>query len=603
MDELPQEIIDHIVSFVPRRVGKPAANRHGRDRRTPLLPALATLSRKFQKAVEKHTFKWLWIEANNSELDEFERIVRAERWANVRCFNAQLVLVVPPLPLNITLRCGSPDPSGSESDDDNKIHLGFEYERAHVREADREASTALLRRLWERIATLSHQLGHDEANLKLELFNDYTIRPLRHAAFEDRKKDYGFSLQDLTDDVKDFPILHQVREFEFVNISRYWNPRVGAILASKMPNLESTSWQIDECPSLWGRYYSLDKKYRDGLVEGAAAAGTLPHTLRKFRCRLKHPFYDHPQPLPRFINDGSAPDPVSCALQRLTRDCEEIKLKGSFMPCLFDPPPSPPSTETAVGEQPKEQELCWQRTRILHVMMDLSRPDGTWHFSPGENEIDVPDTLLNCRQLPPGYRTSPVTYTIGAHKYEVDVEKNDYDYLIKNMHMVAPRRFPPYPIILPASVVDNDENGKLNALLTAFSRCCARMPALEVAFLEISAAEFPLRQPGFAPDGGYESDNDWWDDFIDDHAFEVMCVPAGHHAYGWPADEAADSSRTRVYLHGRGWQPHRHRQAMKELEKIGLKRDGFPAIVQVVEWGRCIHFEGSDPIDTMLLPY
>jgi hypothetical protein len=577
MDELPQEIIDNIVSFVPQRVGVSwVIDCHGRDMRPSLLSPLATLSRKFQRAVEKCTFKSLWIEVSNPQLDEFERIVSAERWANVLHLKAQLVLVVPPLPVDIFTAHGGLGTFGPESNEDGMLRFGPEYETMSVRQADKEASTALLRRLWDRIATLSRQLGHDEANLGLELINDFTIRPVHHPAFRDRNTAYGFSLQDLTDDIKDFPILHQVHGFTFANMARYWNPRVGAILASKMPNLKSTLWLLSECPPQWGRYYSLDKQYRDGLVEGAAVVGTLPHKLRKFNCRLKHPAYDCPQQLPRFVNNGSVLDPVSCALRRLTKDCEEITLKGSFMPCLFDPPPSPTSTETAAGEQQGEEEPVWQRTRILHVIMELGRPDGIWHFSPGENEINVPDALLDCRQLPPGYRTSPATFNIGGHKYEVDVEKNDYDYLIEDMHMVAPLRFFPRPVFLPSPTIDDDESGTLSALLVAFARCCARMPALEIAILEVRAHEIRLYQPDFdldvdyesnhesdygSDDGSnyvsdygsdYDSDIERSNDFYDGHPFEVVCLPAGYHLCRWPADEAADSSRTRVYLHGKG---------------------------------------------------
>ncbi|KAJ8106111.1 hypothetical protein ONZ43_g7173 [Nemania bipapillata] len=510
MDTLSQEIIDNIVSFIPQRVGEedvPAWKRRGLP---PALPALATVSRRFQKAVEWRTFKELHIKTSDVELDEFESILLPIRRNYLRHLHVNLLV----------------SPSPSEPDDGRENY----YETDRDRQADRKASTAQLRRLWNFLGSWSQNSPSSQRVPNVS----FTLRTAPQDVYG--KNGYGlppfaFSLLDLTDDVESFPALPLVHSFKTPNTVRIWNPRVLVALASKMPKAEQIAWVLDECDDDWGRYYSIDKQYRDGIVQ-AIQAMRLPASVKDFFCSLKKPSYSEPgQELPKFIKKG-AHDPVSCAMRELTRHCVKVSLKGSFHPSLFDPPISGPVAS------------CWQQTTNLRVEMALCSPDGSWLFQPQSlvQGVDLPEGLLDCTQLPPGY----------AETEEENEEAIDY---FEDWQSVI---FPPRKIEYNrVELIPNDE--KLNALLVAFARGCAKMPVLEIAIVHIE----------------YENDDNW--------PFQIICVAASHRLGYWEEAMDVNPNTWRFYLHTNEWQPTKATLAV--LKEVGEERNGEPSTVCFLQWG------------------
>ncbi|KAI0543615.1 hypothetical protein F4679DRAFT_592519 [Xylaria curta] len=284
-----------------------------------------------------------------------------------------------------------------------------------------------------------------------------------------------------------------------------------------MPNIKSVSWQLDEAERGWGRYYSIDRHWRDGLI----------HTIKTT--------YLPDSALPKFIENGT-PDPLSRAMRELTRHCEDITLKGSFGPSLFDPP---------ISALEAEEQPCWQNTTRLRVTMAISCPDGSWLFQPqGRFRNDnLHDGLLNCTQLPPGY---------GDTEQEQEAA---FQYFKNHPEALDIPRYPPGRMFDVAP-----DDGKLNTLLIAFARCCARMPTLKIARLEIG-------------------DVTWYARIRCDWPIVVCVAPfCDSDDYTW--NKMYPSSSWVVYLRVGSWRPSG--ATFAAFENIGAERNSGPSIIEFI---------------------
>lgn len=512
MDKLSPEILEHIISLIPRQLGEEFLPKLVKTPPRPhTLPTLATVSRRFQSVVERITFRSLKVKVIDEELGEFQNIMGPHRRHNLR--QLYVTLILPPRPPEDSFE------DGSESE--NRSY----WETDQDRRACREAITPSLRRLWNILGTWDEDTVASEG-----IFLDLETLQGRYGN-EQRKWSFTFSLLDLTPDGEDFPALPIIRRFCFNTGFRVWNPRAVLVLTSTMPNLKRTEWALESGYG-WGRYYSIDKKYRDALVQGVRAI-RLPDSVESFECSLKCPEYTPPpiQVLPRFIGDGAS-DPVSCAIRELTKHCTRVVLEGPFYPSLFDPPRS------------AEAEECWQHTTTLEVKVESCSPDGTWIFHPQEpyTKTNLPPGLLDCTQLPPGYG-------------DTEEERKGAEEFYRNHEgIVLPRAVHEFNSI---PLVPDDE--KLNAMIAAFARCCARMPSLKVADLRFN---FP-------------NDDNW--------PFQVICAAPFQSFDGWTSTKAVSLGSYRMFLHLNEWRPTD--ATIAELKNVGLERNGQPSIICFLDWG------------------
>ncbi|RYC57615.1 hypothetical protein CHU98_g8600 [Xylaria longipes] len=491
MDNLPQEIVDHIVSFIPRK------SHETHKPESYLLPPLATVSRKFQKAVERRTFENILISTRDTRIDEFERIWSPQRRPSLRTLGIELLVC-----------CCRPE-------DLRKLDQ-------YRRQVDIEATMAL-RRLWNFLSSAWSEISLDGGNVQLTLAT--------RAADDPADVKYGSCLPlNLTADVGSFPALPFIRSVRIVPGFCHWHPRVPMVLTSSLPNLENVQWILASAYDDWGCCYSIDKQCRNGLVQ-SIQAGRLPSSVKYFSASLKQPtLYQPDQMLPRFI-ENNMPDPLSLAMRDLTRHCDEIDLRGSFSPTLFDPP----RPGRAAEEQP-----CWQSTTKLKVNMALDYPDGSRLFqtqTPAFN-IYLPEGLINCNQLLPGYGDTKEERET-ASKYF-----NDYPKAKEYLDHYPGNSF---------TFIPDDE--KLNTLFTAFARCCARMPALKKAVVQLNGFNY-LWRPNV--------DNDNW-------PFMVSCVAPFPNVDG-------SSTPWSVNLCVGNWRPTR--ATITKMEKIGEEKDGRTSTIR-----------------------
>ncbi|KAI0452544.1 hypothetical protein F5B21DRAFT_483376 [Xylaria acuta] len=176
MDNLPQEIVDHVVSFIPLRIRE--ANRSI----SRPLPLLATVSRRFQRAVEKRTFKDIYIMTTDTELDEFERIWNPQRRPNLR-----------KLFIGVLVWC-------YRSED---LH-----EQDRYLQVDIGATTAPLRRLWNFLSNAWNEIALGRGNVDLTLLTSQAD-----------DKDHNWLVcppLNLTVDAESLPVLPFVRTFAII---------------------------------------------------------------------------------------------------------------------------------------------------------------------------------------------------------------------------------------------------------------------------------------------------------------------------------------------------------------------------------------------------
>lgn len=342
---------------------------------------------------------------------------------------------------------------------------------------------------------------------------------------------------DLAADAENLPDLPCIGKFHLRSYSRTWNPRVALVLTSKMPNLTRAEWRLDSSRYIdWGRYYSIDKKYRDSLVQSIQTM-QLPSSVTRLYCELKATgcleSSEYHQSLPRFIENGSY-DPVSHAIRKLTRHCTEVWLKGSFHPCLFDPLESGPAAE---------DEPCWQNVKTLQVTMVACCPDGSWLFHPQKlvPQKSLPESLIDCTQLPPGYG-------------DTEEEREQAENFLNTHDNIGD--LDRWQLILPYTFIPDDK--KVNKMVTAFARCCDRMPVLDMADLSFNVLN----------DDGLPFQMSYHKTFHDNGNWEADSVDS----YG-----SDDETSCGFYLHFGKWTPTE--ATITELKNVGTKRNDKPSTI------------------------
>ncbi|KAI1821440.1 hypothetical protein F4861DRAFT_518702 [Xylaria intraflava] len=532
MNKCPQETVDRIVSFLEEPAGENPLSfqtHHAASAR----PAIAAVSRKFQNAVERQTFRQLRVDATDEELANIERILTPRRYGNLR--KLAVTVVLPQYP----------------EESYNK------FETDEDRQANNAAATATLQRLFKILKSRDPgtpgSIAVPSLDLEIEgvhsLSDKRTIPLVRppYAFLGDVPSDYKpelygcryiFSLIDITSDRTAFPTLPCVRKFTISNGIRAWAPAVAAALTSRMPNVEAVHWKLEFPKNNWHQYYKLDKMYRDDLVRGIRSI-KLAKSTKEFECVVKSPdIKSKYHALPNFTGPD-AEDPVVIALRGLTRDCSKISLEGPFTPSLFH-----------VATDAREGDSYWQNTTKLLIKVDMRGSNGNWLFDPGPwnriqdySTVNLPDAL---NRLPPGYGAVHSQERREAEQYFYSKVWVDYNVKALVKHGIC-RTLP------------NED--RMNALLAAFARHCSLMPALRSAQLEC------------------EHDNEYG------LCFRVSCFAPGEpHDFGSEYVDGNDSWR--VGLRVGQWRPTE--ATLDAFREIGQSRDGRSATICFVPWKTAI---------------
>jgi len=221
MENLPQEVVDLITSFVKRNDRLRCANVFKRGCSEP--PLYDTISKSWQYAVERFTFRS--IKFNSEQLEELAAICTDQRKAYVARITYEAVL-----PEYEEQECKE-----FEDDDDQERN----------NQALTEAVDKLFETLksWETISSISIDLHHvyspmdaSEGRRYVSLYNSSDLQGLRYLPSFLRL----FNASDL-------PVLSRIKDFR-AGVYRYRQMEPARIvsMAAHMPNLEHINWVVPD---------------------------------------------------------------------------------------------------------------------------------------------------------------------------------------------------------------------------------------------------------------------------------------------------------------------------------------------------------------------
>lgn len=504
MERLPQELVDRIAGHLP--------DRHEGKR---ILPALATLSRSWQHAIELFTFKSLHV--TSDDLEDFWAAFEGRQTRRRLLRDLQLDIVLPPY-----------------SDEDCA-----KYETAHDRAANNDIFSlqvsVLLQILsqWPAGGRLNLVIGMDSpmdgVHRGLDKFDrdqyEFTLGR-RQDIFGER---YAYSYTRLAGTVSVVPC---VTSFDVQSGPRFLHPGSLVALTSSFPNLERINWPYED-PS----YFLALRRQQMQEFTSAVDSFQTPSECKTLYITINTPWYPHKERLPDLIPDDKAFCGALCVMLGRS-NIQHFNYKGPIDPTLFWPRESPETNETS----------CWRCLREIQIRFGMGSLMGQWFFKGlpkdrlDDQSSDVPLSQDTAGLLPPGY-------------YDNDEENERAIALAKSMEM---------PNDEEGFIVEGSESRcsprdeAILHLLTAVARRLAHTPSLRNVYLETTLLRakgvwfFSYQAPGEMSD---------WDEFVDREG----------QGCGDPL------SRARIFLHAEDWRPDEG--VVDMLRGIGKAYHGVDAIV------------------------
>ncbi|KAL9628113.1 MAG: hypothetical protein Q9204_006102 [Flavoplaca sp. TL-2023a] len=381
MDGLPQELIALIASFLERRDDypedvfprpKPAASK---------LPPYATISRKWQLAIECRTFNSIHLKSN--ELSHRAQALTGHRRVFISALSFDVVL--------------------PEYDD----HRCAKFEIQEEMEANNQASTNAMQALFDLLKSWEPDSTHEQSrSIALAISAIYSPmdewhRPARKAEEDHwnwdigRRADlwehrYEHSLIRLLEQAN-LPSLAIISSLDITTDSRHLEPRSAALLAMKLPQARTLKFHLFDNQS------KHPNNNQSARYDFATTVSKLCRpSLREFQLKyyLEDPSNHYFSPPSILLPSEPSVDHLSLALHTLSLSQNLTSL--SLDPVCISPSIYWPSSLT--------DPPSWPNLRHHFVEFEMTTPDGKWYFvrdpsapiDDDENEGDSPD-----RDAPP----------------------------------------------------------------------------------------------------------------------------------------------------------------------------------------------------------
>ncbi|KAK7756342.1 hypothetical protein SLS62_001568 [Diatrype stigma] len=504
MERLPQELVAKIAGYLP--------DRHEGKR---IRPALATLSRSWQGAIEHFTFETLHI--TSDDLGDFFLAFARHRTRRRFLQDLKIDVILP--------RYSDEDCAKYETADD----------RAANNDVFSRHTLGLLKELsqWPAGGKLNLVIGmyspmdsihRDPEKLDRDRYEVALGR--RQDIFSER---YCYSYIRFADTC---PVVPRVTSLYAHSGTRFLDPGSLVALTAAFPNLERINWPYEDP----GYFLALRRQQMQEFA--SAIASFQPSSACKtLYININSPWYPHKERLPNLNSgDKSFCDALSAMLGR--SNIQRLDYEGPIDPTLFWPQESSETEDTS----------SWESLREMQVHFGLGSLAGQWFFKGlrgdrfYDQSSDVPLSQDAAGLLPPGY-------------YDSDEKNEEAIALAKSMEM---------PNDGEGFVVDGCEfrcvprDEAIAPLLTAVARRLAHTPSLQTVHLETAlprdkGAWFcSFQAPGEMSD---------WDEYVD-------CEGSGCND---------PLSRARVFLHAGDWRPDE--EVVADLRAVGRALYGEDAIV------------------------
>ncbi|KAI0099327.1 hypothetical protein GGR51DRAFT_535687 [Nemania sp. FL0031] len=425
MNTLPQETYDAIGKLL-----------HGPEFD---LPALATVSRRWQSAIERRTFRDIHVRSD--DLARFEELVQDDRRRYVRGIKYTIVLP-------------------GYIDEDRR-----RFERDNDRQANDEAFTDAIHRLFHLLQSWDlNKCSLLDLVIK-DVYSQSDFPYVRHSSpkkdirLYNRVRDDKTTIIDLLNwrhhysclrllPLSELPLVPVISGFRLFHTTRNICGRVPLEIATRSPNLTCAYLDLDDRAI---SYITLRRTRRRDLAR--AVAELLPQSLRLHRLVLTLPSgHDWGPNSANGTLHPEAPhrDTLSDAIRTATAHMPALRflsIHGLTDWSLLWP-----------GRPPALVEPYWQNVERLDIDFHPRRPSGGHYFVDAEHPIQLGDAPSE--EVPPGYRNN-------------EEEEAAAMAIASFLEMHRPK--------FVDDVVPDD--GSLVPLIKAFGQACIQMPNLKIAHI------------------------------------------------------------------------------------------------------------------------
>jgi hypothetical protein len=464
LESLPQVLLDHIASFVEARDLTGLYPYQWRSRPS-CLPQLATVSRKWQLAIEQRTFRSLQP-LTSDELDEFENIVGGQS-------NRQRYLH--DLSYTIHLDCSiSFRPNNYGAGTENGEYMK-KKESAQEQNANNESFSNAIRKLFTILKSWEDKsLGVGRLRIYVgEALARDQIRPLTGIA--EWASTQNSSMPRFANSylrIVDLDTIEPVQGVTTLVINRssskrklYWT--VAVDLLTKLPNITTTNIELNDD---YTRDSNIrrEKRYDFSFALQTALRAKMFPALRTVRLDLPNDSTRNQNLRPFDLMMKSTPtvDPISEGVRTLSYNLTNLQFDGLIEPTFF----------WSDSITSNSTESLWPRLEELVVKFHIETPSGGWYFKsprePDEEEdvvnvsaVDEADAVDDSNEDPEevhGDTDSDLFTSSGSD--ESDFQRED-------------------PEDTSWMKFRTDPTHKAEKLLEAFARACTKMPKLQYASL------------------------------------------------------------------------------------------------------------------------
>ncbi|KAL6404312.1 hypothetical protein AUP68_13699 [Ilyonectria robusta] len=358
METLPQDLIDQIVSYLLPENFKPKGSYDKRGKPALPIAPLAALSRRLRASVERLTFKYIKI--NSDELAEFGQLLTPARRSLL--VGLTFTVILPSYDAAAGLRAESP------------------AERAANDESYTQAIKSLCQTLkrWETedpesiVCRMALTINHPESPSDRPWPSE--VAPWSPGSgTEDECIHEGRYLHSYIDLMhpEELPVLNRVKHLNMLRpeatyAHRNVYPKVPMLLASKMPNLESVKFGMDDDEK---RFPDIRKRNRDEAAHAIRQLSLPALKSADFHFFLRR--YRNESVSPPVLLDPGIPDPLSSAFCEFSHNLVNLDLTGVFDISLLRPLQG-------------LSETSWPRLRFLDIDFHATTPSGGWYFTSRE---------------------------------------------------------------------------------------------------------------------------------------------------------------------------------------------------------------------------
>ncbi|KAI9642413.1 hypothetical protein NHQ30_009218 [Ciborinia camelliae] len=504
MERIPQEVLNRIVELLPDRHEHKLA-----------LPALATVSRAWQQAAERLTFRSLHI--NSKELDIFTSVFSSTSMIRRRFLRN--------LKFDILL------PSYSDAACAN-------YETEHNRTANSDVASL-------HISSAIQQLSQwpTDGNLSF-IINIYSPMDSSHRGQEKLIGDMNAAEMGSRQDIfgeryrysyirlsnTDYPSVPCVTSFmPPQGTTRFLDPSSLVKLTATFPNLQRINWPHQDP----GFFLPLCRQHIKEFAESISTY-QVPATSKILDIKIETAEYPHNQRIPNLA--GTTGETSLCdALRTMIgkSKLEKIYYEGPIDPSLFWPDDG---SEIA-------DFLDWRSVVELRIQFNMASLSGQWFFKGTPNDqfyeerSDVPLPQDTAGIFPPGYGSEENTVAAKALVDSMKPPTDEDGFLIDSYEF---RRIPRDEAMIP--------------MLEALARRLSHMSSLRSAYLE-------TRLP--------QDRGEWF------FSYGAPGESCGFEEYMEEPD--TDLLRARVFFHTEDWRPGD--EIVRMFRGVGKACHGEDAIV------------------------